>query len=57
MPLSEADVEQAALGWFNELGYTVLPGPRRTGGRAGVVQQFGAEELIAFQGVKWVSII
>jgi type I restriction enzyme R subunit len=28
MILSEAIVEEAALGWFQELGYTVLPGPQ-----------------------------
>ena len=28
MILSEAIVEEAALGWFLELGYTVLPGPQ-----------------------------
>ena len=27
MTLNEAMVEEAALGWFQELGYTVLPGP------------------------------
>jgi hypothetical protein len=26
MPLSEADVEQAAIGWYEELGYAVLTG-------------------------------
>ena len=28
MILSEAIVEEAALGWFQELGYTVLPSPQ-----------------------------
>jgi type I restriction enzyme R subunit len=28
MSLTEAIVEEAALGWFNDLGYTVLPGPQ-----------------------------
>ena len=28
MILSDAIVEEAALGWFLELGYTVLPGPQ-----------------------------
>jgi type I restriction enzyme R subunit len=28
MPLTEADVEAAALGWFEELGYAVLAGPQ-----------------------------
>ena len=28
MTLNEASVEAAALGWFEELGYTVLPGPQ-----------------------------
>ena len=28
MTLSEAIVEEAALGWFQELGYAVLPGPQ-----------------------------
>ena len=28
MILSDAIVEEAALGWFLELGYTVLPGPK-----------------------------
>ena len=28
MSLTEAIVEEAALGWFNELGYGVLPGPQ-----------------------------
>jgi len=28
MTLNEALVEEAALGWFQELGYTVLPGPQ-----------------------------
>ena len=28
MILSEAIAEEAALGWFLELGYTVLPGPQ-----------------------------
>jgi type I restriction enzyme R subunit len=32
MPLSEADVEQAALSWFQELGYAVLPVPQLTPG-------------------------
>jgi len=28
MTLKEAMVEEAALGWFRELGYAVLPGPQ-----------------------------
>lgn len=28
MTLTEADVEAAALDWFQELGYTVLAGPQ-----------------------------
>ena len=28
MPLNESIVEAAALGWFQELGYAVLPGPQ-----------------------------
>jgi type I restriction enzyme R subunit len=28
MTLTEAIVEEAALGWFQELGYAVLPGPQ-----------------------------
>jgi type I restriction enzyme R subunit len=28
MTLSESTVEEAALGWFQELGYAVLPGPQ-----------------------------
>jgi type I restriction enzyme R subunit len=28
MTLTEADIEAAALGWFQELGYAVLAGPR-----------------------------
>jgi hypothetical protein len=27
MTLNEAIVEEAALGWFQELGYAALPGP------------------------------
>ena len=28
MTLTESMVEEAALGWFQELGYAVLPGPQ-----------------------------
>ena len=28
MTLNEAIVEEAALGWFQELGYAALPGPQ-----------------------------
>jgi type I restriction enzyme R subunit len=28
MTLNESIVEEAALGWFQELGYAVLPGPQ-----------------------------
>jgi len=28
MNLNESIVEEAALGWFQELGYAVLPGPQ-----------------------------
>jgi type I restriction enzyme R subunit len=28
MTLTEAMVEEAALGWFEQLGYAVLPGPQ-----------------------------
>jgi type I restriction enzyme, R subunit len=28
MTLNEAIVEEAALGWFQELGFAVLPGPQ-----------------------------
>ena len=28
MTLTEAHIEEAALGWFQELGYAVFPGPQ-----------------------------
>jgi len=28
MTLTESMVEEAALGWFQDLGYAVLPGPQ-----------------------------
>jgi type I restriction enzyme R subunit len=28
MTLTESMVEEGALGWFQELGYAVLPGPQ-----------------------------
>jgi hypothetical protein len=57
MSLRESTVEDTALGWFQDLGYTILLGPQWISGGAAVVQQLGACELIAFQGVKWMSII
>jgi len=32
MTLNKAMVEEAALGWFEELGYAVLPGPPQAPG-------------------------
>ena len=34
MTLRESMVEEAALGWFRELGYAVLPGPQLAPGES-----------------------
>jgi type I restriction enzyme, R subunit len=45
--LTEAIVEEAALGWFQELGYAVLPGPQLAPGEpAAERESFGDVVLV-----------
>ena len=45
--LTEAIVEEAALGWFQELGYAVLPGPQLAPGEpAAERESFGDMVLV-----------
>jgi type I restriction enzyme R subunit len=47
MTLNEAIVEEVALGWFQELGYAVLPGPQMaTGEPAAERESFGDVVLV-----------
>ncbi len=39
MILTESMVEEAALGWFEELGYAVLPGPQLAPGEPGAERE------------------
>ena len=48
MTLNEALIEEAALGWFQELGYSVLPGPQLAPGET-------AAERVSFNDVVLVG--
>jgi len=46
MTLNESIVEEAALGWFQELGYTVLPGPQLAPGEPAAERESFSEVLL-----------
>nr|MDH4405324.1 type I restriction endonuclease [Cyanobium sp. D14.bin.5] len=46
MTLNEAIVEEAALGWFQELGYTVLPGPQLAPGEPAAERESFSDVLL-----------
>jgi type I restriction enzyme R subunit len=46
MTLNEAIVEVAALGWFQELGYAVLPGPQLAPGEPTAERQSFSDVLL-----------
>ena len=46
MTLTEADVEAASLGWFQELGYTVLTGPQLAPGEPAAERESFSEVVL-----------
>ncbi|MFN9644865.1 MAG: type I restriction endonuclease, partial [Cyanobacteriota bacterium] len=47
MTLSEADVEAAALGWFEEMGYAVLAGSQLDPGKPSAERQAVSDVVLA----------
>ena len=46
MTINEAIVEEAALGWFQELGYAALPGPQLAPGEPTAERQSFSDVLL-----------